>query len=128
MECSQWCGLPEVFCVANDPSQRTSNTASGRFATAIGCLKTLLDGSNPNFTELATLFLTIGIGVGGGIALILIFYAGFLIMTSSGNPEKLKAGKELMGAAITGISMILLSGFILRFVGIEILGLDRFGF
>jgi hypothetical protein len=68
------------------------------------------------------------IGIGGGIAFLLIIYAGFMIMTSSGNPERLKAGQELLTSAVSGIILLIFSVFILKFIGIDILGLGAFGF
>jgi len=68
------------------------------------------------------------IGVGGGIAFLLIVYASFMIMTSSGDPTRLKAGQELLTSAISGLIMLIFSVFILKFIGIDILGLDDFGF
>jgi hypothetical protein len=71
--------------------------------------------------------LLLGMGLAGGIALVLIFYAGFMVMTSAGNPQKLTAGKELLTAAIMGLLMLVFAGFILRFIGVDILGLNQFG-
>jgi len=68
------------------------------------------------------------IGVGGGIAFLLIVYASFMVITSQGNPERLKAGQELLTSAISGLIMLVFSVFILRFIGVDILGLDSFGF
>lgn len=68
------------------------------------------------------------IGVGGGIAFLLIIYASFMVMTSQGNPERLKAGQELLTSAISGLILLIFSVFILKFIGIDILGLDKFGF
>jgi hypothetical protein len=68
------------------------------------------------------------VGVGGGIAFLLILYAGFMIMTASGSPERLKAGQELLTSAISGLILLILSIFILKFIGIDILGLGKLGF
>lgn len=68
------------------------------------------------------------VGIGGGIAFLLILYAGFMIMTSAGNPERLKAGQELITSAISGLILLIFSIFILKFIGIDILGLNSFGF
>lgn len=64
------------------------------------------------------------IGVGGGIAFLLIVYASILIMTSQGMPDRLKAGQELLTSAISGLIMLIFSVFVLKFIGIDILGLD----
>lgn len=65
------------------------------------------------------------VGVGGGIAFLLIVYASILIMTSQGMPDRLKAGQELLTSAISGLIMLIFSVFILKFIGIDILGLDK---
>ena len=70
--------------------------------------------------------LGIGIGIGGGIAFLLILFGGFQILTSAGNPEKLNAGKELVTSAITGLLIIIFSIFILRLIGVTILQIPDF--
>lgn len=92
--------------------------------TAIGCLD-VLDKSQDTF--LATL-LRWAVGIGGGIAFLLIVYAGFMIMTAAGNPERLKAGQELLTSAISGLILLVLSIFVLKVIGIDILGLGSLGF
>jgi hypothetical protein len=91
--------------------------------TAIGCIDVL---SGPN-AFLGSL-LKWGVGIGGGIAFLLMVYAGFLVMTAAGDPERLKAGQELLTSAISGLIMLIFSIFILRFIGVDILGLGKFGF
>ena len=49
--------------------------------------------------------------------------AGFQIMTSSGNPERLRAGQELLTSAVAGLILLVFSVFILRTIGIDILGI-----
>ncbi|MEK7061621.1 MAG: hypothetical protein AAB954_03085, partial [Patescibacteria group bacterium] len=68
------------------------------------------------------------VGIGGGIAFLLIIYAGFMIMTSAGNPERLKAGQELLTSAISGLILLIFSVVILKIIGVDILGLNSFGF
>ncbi len=91
--------------------------------TAIGCLNVL---STPE--DFLGQLLGWAVGIGGGLAFILIVYAGFMIMTAAGNPERLKAGQELLTSAISGLILLIFSIFVLRFIGIDILGLNRFGF
>jgi hypothetical protein len=93
--------------------------------TAIGCIPVL---NNDNGTTFMAFILRWAVGVGGGIAFLLILYAGFMIMTSAGNPERLKAGQELLTSAISGLILLIFSVFILKFIGIDILGLGAFGF
>lgn len=90
--------------------------------TAIGCIPAL--GSQE---QLFGFILKWAIGVGGGIAFLLIVYAGFMIMTSQGNPERLKAGQELLTGAISGIVLLALSVFVLNVIGVKILAIPGFG-
>jgi hypothetical protein len=55
----------------------------------------------------------------------LILYAGFMLMTSTGNPERIKAGQELLTSAISGLILLIFSVFILNFIGINILGIFK---
>lgn len=95
------------------------NCGDTKIDTAIGCVPVLGDGTN----EFMTFILRWAIGVGGGIAFLLILYAGFMTMTSAGNPERLKAGQELLTSAISGLILLILSVFVLNFIGINILGI-----
>lgn len=86
--------------------------------TAIGCIPF----GDP--AALSAFFLRWAVGIGGGIAFLMMIYSGFIIMTSAGNPDRLKGGKELMTSAVMGLLMIIFSVFILRFVGIDLLGIN----
>ena len=90
--------------------------------TAIGCIPITDTNAFIGF------ILRWAIGIGGGIAFLLIVYAAFMIMSSSGNPERLKAGQELLTSAIAGLIMLIFSVFILKVIGVDILGLGKFGF
>lgn len=102
-----------------NPANCSSCMDGGGVWTAIGCL----DVSSGGFAK--TLF-GIGIGVGSMIAFILILFGALQMMTSAGNPEKLHAGKELVTAAITGLLFILFSVFLLRIIGVNIIGIPGF--
>jgi beta-lactamase regulating signal transducer with metallopeptidase domain len=93
---------------------------SSSINTAIGCIPT---GSPKAF---ATFLLRWIIGLGGLVAMIFTVYAGFLILTSAGNPKQVAAGKELLTAAISGLILLTLSPFLLRFIGVDVLGLPGF--
>lgn len=85
--------------------------------TAIGCIPV------EDTTAFVTFLLRWAVGIGGGIAFILLVVSGFMIMTGSGNPEKVQAGKELTTSAIMGLIMIIFSVFILKVIGVDILKL-----
>ena len=84
--------------------------------TAIGCI-----AADPN--DLLGGIIKLGMGVAGGIAFLLILFGGLQIMTSAGNPEQLNAGRELVSSAIIGLILIIFSIFILRFIGVNIIGI-----
>jgi len=83
--------------------------------TAIGCIPI---GSSNN---LIGFVLKWAIGIGGGIAFLLIIYSGFIILTSQGDPKRLQAGQELLSSALMGLILLIFSVFILRVIGVKIL-------
>jgi len=62
-----------------------------------------------------------------GVAFLLMAFGALQIITSAGNPDKIKAGQELITSAISGILFIILSVFLLRLVGVEIFKIPGFG-
>jgi len=103
------------------PQEKLTCNSDKGINTAIGCIPI------HDETALMTFLLRWGIGIAGGTCLILIVYAGFLLITSSGNPDKVQAGKELMTAAVSGVVFLVLSTLVLRIIGYDILKLPRFG-
>jgi len=95
----------------------TTENGTDGFPTAIGCLSF----EDANF--LTIMLVTVGIGIAGGIALIIIAIASFMIMTSQGDPRRLQSGQELFMSAMAGLIMILLTTLIMRLFGQSILGL-----
>lgn len=98
-----------------DSSGNSTATPTERLYTAIGCIPV------GNLESFISSILGWAIGIGGGVAFLLIVYSGFMIMTSSGNPERLKAGQELLTSAMAGLIMLIFSVFILRVIGVDIL-------
>jgi hypothetical protein len=90
------------------------------FETSIGCIPIIGDGTAD---ALAGFFLNLGLSLGGGLAFILIVVAGYKIISSSGDPERLQSGKELLTSALTGLLLLVFSAFILRFIGVDFLGI-----
>lgn len=97
--------------------------ADSGIETAIGCISVL---DSPDVFLGA--ILKWAVGIGGGLAFILIVYAGFMIMSATGSPDRLKAGQELLTSALSGLILLVFSIFILKFIGVDILGLGAFGF
>ena len=87
--------------------------------TALGCIPT-----EPE--NLVKWILKYAILMGGGIAFLLSVFGGVSIILAGGNPEKINAGKEIIGSALTGLLFIIFSVFLLRFIGYDILQLPGF--
>jgi hypothetical protein len=83
--------------------------------TALGCVYV----ESPDF--FIAWILKFAIGIGGGIAFLLMIFGVFQIITSAGDPERLKAGKELITSALIGLLMIIFSVFLLQLIGTQIL-------
>lgn len=90
---------------------------SGGINTAIGCIPV------NNITEFASFFLRWGLAIAGGISVLMIVYAGFILISSTGDPKKTIAGQELLTSSIAGLIFLIFSIFILRLVGVDILGI-----
>lgn len=105
-----------IFC--SDTGQPTFITTN-RINTGLGCI---------NYQGKATLqtLLDWAIGIAGGIGLLFIALAGIQIAFSFGDPNKIRAGKELLMAALLGLGLIILCLVILNFIGVTVLGLPHF--
>ena len=120
-ECESYIGkLPTTEKVEKVFPTCSTNSGKG-IDTAIGCIP--IENSN----ALIGFILRWAIGIGGGVAFLLIIVAGFQITTSAGNPDKVKAGQELMTSAIAGLLLLIFSVFVLNIIGVDILGLPGFG-
>ncbi len=74
-------------------------------------------------TRLANSVIRIAMGVAGGIAFLLIIFGGFRLAFSQGDPKAVQEGRDIITSAIVGLIIIVLSTFLLRLIGIDILGL-----
>jgi hypothetical protein len=93
----------------------------GQLDTALGCISY----SSP--TDAISRFLQLGAGLGGVVAIGLVALGAGKILTSSGEPEKLMEGKEMITNALMGLALIVLSVFVLEFLGVQILGITELG-
>ena len=93
----------------------TCESGSG-VQTALGCIPT-----EP--MDLVKWLFPYLLGFGGLAAFGLIVFSGFQLMTSSGDPQKIQGAKETITSAVTGLIFIILSLFLLRLIGVDILGL-----
>lgn len=85
--------------------------------TGLGCIPTDFDSFITHFV------MKIGIGFAGVIALLCIIFSAIMIQTSAGNAEKVKKAQQNMTSCILGLILIIFSIFILRLIGVDILGI-----
>ncbi len=95
---------------------RAEDCPEGTVCTALGKI-------NTNPTELVNTILTIAIGVGGGIAFLMIVFGGFRLVFSQGDPKAIQEARETITSAIIGLLLIVFSVFLLNLIGVDILGL-----
>jgi hypothetical protein len=87
--------------------------------TALGCIPT-------NTQDFVVGFLRFALGIGGGIAFLLMLYGVLVIITSGGSPERVAGGQQTITAALGGLLFIIFSVVILNLVGFQILQIPGF--
>ncbi len=87
--------------------------------TAIGCIPT-----RPG--DFVNAFLRLAAAIGGGLAILLMFFGVFGMITSAGNPEAVKKGQDQITAAAVGLVFILLAVVLLQIIGVDILKIPGF--
>jgi hypothetical protein len=88
--------------------------------TAVGCIQT-------NSNAIVTQILQIAMGIAGGIALIMILAAGFMLSVSQGDPKRVSEARELITSAIIGLLFIVFSVTILQFIGVTLFKIPGLG-
>lgn len=97
----------------------TGAEIKGKYYTVLGCFST-----TPG--DYVQKILSIVFSVAGGIAFLTVLGGSIMVLTSSGNPEKLKEGKDMISNSLIGILIILFAVFILRLIGLDILKIPGF--
>lgn len=111
------CTDPTTCTLAGgDPCGDSSNPG---FKTAIGCIHT----KPIEFTKDALKFI---IGIGGGLAFLMMLLGAFQMLTSAGNPETLQAGRDRLTSAIIGLLFVIFAVLLMQIIGVDILGLPGF--
>jgi hypothetical protein len=87
--------------------------------TAIGCVPI-------NLNSFINALLVWTAGIAGGIAFLLMIFGSFQMLTSQGNADQLKKGREQFIAAISGLLFIIFSITLLQIIGADILGIPGF--
>lgn len=116
--CEINCGVPVKTGLADLTC--TKNGITG-INTAIGCIPI------QSRTDMMAFLIAWSIGVSGGTGLLLIIYSAFLFIISNGNPQRVQAAKEALLSAISGLILLILAVYLLKVIGIDILGLEQLG-
>ncbi len=108
-------------CTLGQCSAAAGQTCNGDrgILTALGCVPTDPGGLINGMLKMVT-------GAAGGIALMLMVFGSIQMMTSAGNPDQLKAGRERFFSAAIGLLFIIFSILLLQIVGVDILQLPGF--
>ncbi|MBI2596655.1 hypothetical protein HYW41_00680 [Candidatus Daviesbacteria bacterium] len=117
-------GAAPKVCKTGDPTCTLGGgipcpDGSNGFSTAIGCIHT-----NP--VEFAKDILKFAIGIGGGLAFLMMLLGAYQMLTSQGNPDILKAGQERLTSAVIGLLFVIFAVLFLQIIGVGILGLPDF--
>lgn len=88
-----------------------------------GAIDTPFGGVPRNPQGIASAFVSIAIGIAGGLAFLLMVYGGFRMIFSNGDPKAIQDAREIITSAIIGLIVIVFSVVLLRLIGISILGL-----
>lgn len=109
------------------PNSGPISSASGQncnqgyegISTAIGCIPT-----DPKI--LTQQLLKFSFAIAGGVALLLMSFGAFGMITSAGNPDQLKSARERFTSAVIGLVFIIFSTLLLQIIGVDILSLPGF--
>lgn len=88
--------------------------------TAIGCIP-----RDPE--KIVKSLLRLGLGMGGGFALIIILASGFVLSVSQGEPNRINEAKQWLTSALVGMLFIIFSVTLLHFIGYTIFRIPGFG-
>lgn len=99
-------------------------TVAWGFSVVPGCAR----GSNvPTLDCVLTTLGSIAqliLGVAGGLTLLMFVYGGFLLLTSAGEEGKVTKGRDVLKAALIGLAIILLAGYLVSY-GLTSLKVDK---
>ena len=113
----------------NDPLSLPCVKNGSSYSDAKGCLKikTALGNVRTDSAGFTRWMLGFVLSISGGIVIIIIIVAGYKLMTSQGNPDRVKNARDQLTAAIVGLLFIIFSLALLELITRDILGLPGFG-
>ena len=130
LECIPGSGCKQKdVIVTNTPLSRPCGSGSDVYSDEEGCKRIVTafgpvsTGANA-FTRWVLGFV---LSISGGLVILIIIISGYRLMTSQGDPEKVKNARDQLTAAIVGLLFIIFSLVILELITRDILGLPGFG-
>ncbi|MBP9716395.1 MAG: hypothetical protein KBD51_00475 [Candidatus Levybacteria bacterium] len=123
------CQRDNSFLQQNDPLSLPCEKNGSSYSSNKGCLKikTALGNVRTDSTGFTRWMLGFVLSISGGIVIIIIIVAGYKLMTSQGNPDRVKNARDQLTAAIVGLLFIIFSLALLELITRDILGLPGFG-
>jgi hypothetical protein len=120
------CVLPGNECVNNVTATQCTKQ-SGKFSPLTSCKLTftpnvpiprLFEGSQPVDETLLgryiSNFYVFFAGVAGILATVMMMWGGFHYITAAGNPQRMNEGKDIIGNAVIGLVLVLISYLLLN--------------
>lgn len=104
---------------------KTSETIYKLFAAGPTSVDTAIGTFSGSMGGFVSQIARIAVGLGGVAAIGLLAYGGFTVLTSTGDPEKLVEGREIITQALMGLALIVLAVVILQWIGWDIIGIGR---
>ena len=80
------------------------------------------DGKAPSANTIIGRVINAVLGIIGSLALLMFVYGGITWMTSSGSPEKIKKGRDIIIWSVIGLAIIFFSYALVNFVIFDIIG------
>jgi hypothetical protein len=120
--CDNAAACNQYLALTGESSENTPLCGLLGVNTALGCL---IAGDPKTFVGQ---ILGWGVVVGGGISFLMLVFAGLQIVTSAGDPKRVKAAQELITSALSGLILIVISVILLNFIGVSVLNLQNLGF
>ncbi len=113
-------GISSVVYAEQKPGQFQGSEMEAQLNAFAGQKGAELKYSDPRI--IVSRLIKTSLSVIGIIAVVLALYAGFLIMTSSGNEEKIEVGKKILMYCVVGVALILGAYSITYFIYMGIYG------
>lgn len=108
--------FPKVFCWRG-PRERLL-ILFGLVLPNIAVAATTFDPENRGFRTFVANFYAWSIGIGIALAILMLIYAGYIMITSAGIPERIGFAKEVIVGSLTGLGLLIAAKLILNILSV----------